>query len=134
MILSEKLTIHPRLPVKAVRPRRRDKPHQIGIARFVFAQQHQMVILVIDPMLSVVPRARRHIRLTAENRLDPRFFGGFIKLHQPVHDPVIRYGNRRLPQLLDTCDQPVQTAGAVQQAVFTMNVQVCKRHGDALLY
>ena len=45
---------------------------------------------------------------------------------------MIGDGDRRLPELTGARDQPLDPAGAVEQAVFTVYMQVDERHDDLL--
>ena len=93
-----------------------------------------MMMLSIRAVHLIVSRACRHVRLTSQNGLDAFFLGGFIKFDQTVHHPVIGHRHGGLSQFLDTTKQSVQTAGAVQQTVLTMHVQMNEGHGLILLY
>ena len=81
----------------------------------------------------IEPGARRDIHLTAENGPDPFPARRLIKIHHAVHDAVIGDGDRLLPKLTGTANQPLDTAGAVEQAVFTVHMQMDKGHGKSSL-
>ena len=51
-------------------------------------------------------------------------FGCIIKGNAAVHNAVVSNGNGGLAQLFDIVKQAVNTAGAIQQAVLSMQVQV----------
>ena len=78
----------------------------------------------VHPVDLIEPGAGRHIDLTADDGLDPRLFRCLIELYTAVHDPVVGAGNCGLAALLDPFHQLVDPAGAVQQAVLGMQMQV----------
>ena len=55
-------------------------------------------------------------------------FGCIIKGNAAVHNAVVRDGHRRLAQLLHQLRQVPDAAGAVQQAVLRVDVQMGKGH------
>ena len=80
--------------------------------------------LIVDAVFPVLHAPRGHIDLAADDGLHPRGLGGLVEGDRAVHDPVVRDGHRFLAQLLDALHQSFDAAGAVQQAVFTVYMQV----------
>ena len=97
---------------------------EVAVARLVFTEQHQVPGLVVDAVLPVLHGTGGNIDLAADDGLHPRRLGGLVEGDGPVHDPVVRDGDGLLAQLLEALHQPFDAAGAVQQAVFTVYVQV----------
>ena len=60
--------------------------------------------------------------------------GFFIKIYRPVHDAVIRHRDCALTELLYARDQPLDTAGAVEQRVFAVYVKMDERHEYAPIF
>ena len=87
-----------------------------------------MVGVVVQPVNPVLHPAAGHIHLTADDGLDPGGLGGLVEIDAAIHDAVVGNGHRRLAQLLHPVHQGVNAAGAVQEAVFRMHVQMNKAH------
>ena len=121
----EQFFVNPRFGVKAFEEAGRNHLDEVFVAGLVFAQQHQMVVAV-DAVDLVKPAAGGHIDLAADDRPDAGRLGRIVKLDTAVHDAVVGDGHSILAKLLQTRKQPVDAAGAVEQAVFGMQVQVGK--------
>ena len=93
-----------------------------------------MGMFTVRPVNLVEAGAGRHIGFTAENRLDPGLFRLFIKFHQAVHDAVIGHGDRLLPQRGGPLNQSRKAAGAVEQTVFAVDMQMYEGHPPFLLF
>ncbi len=88
---------------------------QIAISCIIFSQQHQMIIPVLPAcIIPVKPGIRRHINLTAQNWSDTCGSGGFIKIYNAVHGPVVRDCRRIHAQLPDPGDIFTDFIGTVQ--------------------
>ena len=120
MMLRKQLQIHPGLAVKAVDKGFRHQIAQVFVALPVFAQQHQMVGVVVQPVHLVRHAPPGNVDLAADDGLDPGGLGGFVEIDAAVHDPVVGDGNGGLAQLLHPVHQAVDAAGPVQEAVLTM--------------
>ncbi len=125
MILLKQRVIDSRLVVKALGKAKRYHADKVPVACLVFTQKHKMVRSV-DAAHFVKARSGGNVDLAADDGLDPLFFGRLIKIHTAVHHAVIRNGNGRLPQCFYALHQPLNPAGAVQKAVFRMQMQMCK--------
>ena len=119
----EQVFVDARLGVEAFKETGRDHFDQVLVAGLVFAQQHKVVVAV-DAVDLVKAGAGGDIDLAADDGADARGNGGVIKLHTAVHDAVVGDGDGGLAQLLDAVEQFVDAAGAVQQAVLCVQVQV----------
>ena len=120
MVPLQKLKIYTRLTVKAFCPGLRDHSNQVLITGFIFAQQHQMAALCIQFMNFVEPGALSHINLTANNGFYPPFLRCLVKIHRTIHDTVVRDCYRLVPSCRSRIQQTVDSAGAIQQAIFCM--------------
>ncbi len=129
MVLFQRLIVHPGFIIKSFRKPFGYNFHQIVIARIIFSQQHHMVIAVFPGnILPVKPGPGRHIDLTADNRLNSRIFTGTVKVDHAVHHAMVRNRQTVHSQRLRLGRQLRNLAGTVQQAVFRMHMQMCKRH------
>ena len=133
MVLFKQLQIHTGLAVEAVDKSLGHHQAEILIALAVLAQQHQMVGVVIDAVDPVCHGAAGNIDLTADDGLDASGFGCFVEVDTAIHNAVVSDGHGGLAQFLDPIHQPVDAAGAVQEAEFRMDMQMHKAHLDASL-
>ena len=67
----------------------------------------------IQPVDLIEAGAGGHIDLAADDGLDALLLGCPVKIHRPVHDPVVGDGHGGLPQGLGPGHQAVNPAGAV---------------------
>ena len=102
---------------------------QVFVAGPVLTQQHQMVWIIVDAVHPIRYAPTGNIDLAAYDGLDPGGFCGFIEVNTTVHHAVVGDGNGGLSQLLHPVHDPVDAAGAVQKAVFGMDMQMYKAHG-----
>ena len=114
VVLLEQLKVDSGLAVKAVDKGFRHQIAEVLVPRSVFAQQHQMVGVVINSMNPVGHAPSGNVDLAADDGLDPGGFGGFIKVNTAVHHAVVGDGNGRLPQFFDPIHDAVNAARAVK--------------------
>ena len=106
-----------------------DDLHQVRIAGIVLRQQHQMMVTVLTAGQFLVKTGiGRHVHLTAQDRLDPRFSGCTVKIDHTIHNTMI--GDRRAvhAQFLDSGYIFFNLIGSVQQRIFCMDMKMGKRH------
>ena len=72
-----------------------------------------MIGAVVHLMDPVEAGPGGHIDLAADDGLDALLLGCPVKIHRPVHDPVVGDGHGGLPQGLGPGHQAVNPAGAV---------------------
>ena len=128
MVAPQHIQVYPGLAVEALDKGLGNQLAKVFVAGAVFAQQHQVVGVVIDLMHPVGELAPGQIHLAADDGLDARGLGGFVKIDTAVHNAVVGYGDGGLPQLLHPVHHAADAAGSVQEAVFTMDMQVNKTH------
>ena len=92
-----------------------------------------MARLVVHAIYPIVARARRHIDLAADNRLDSRLFGGLVEINAAVHIAVVRDCDCLLSQLFDPVHDLADAARTVEQAEFCVHMQMYKCHRISLL-
>src|SRR6516165_546885 len=80
---------------------------------------------------TIRPLARSHINFATDNRLDPGLLRGLVKLDHPIHVAMVGNGNRRHPVLDRLFHQVGNSDRAVQERVFSVQVEMNKRvsHG-----
>ena len=125
-MLPQQVKIHAGLDIKAIQKALGYQIAEIFIARLVFAQQHQMLCLVVHAVDTVGHGAGCHIDLAADDGLNARRLGSAVEVDNAIHDAVVRNCHGGLSQLGSTLDQLPDTAGAVEQAVFRMHMKMYK--------
>ena len=131
VVLLQQGQVYSGLAVKAMDKGLGNQIAQVFIALPVLAQQHQMIGVVVLAVNPVGHAPAGNVDLAADDGLDARGLGSFIKIDTAVHDPVVGDGHGGLPDLLHPIHQAVDPAGTVQQAVLRMQMQVDKTHGLA---
>ena len=74
------------------------------------------------------------VGLKANNRSDAAFFCGAVQLDCAAHHPVIGQGGRGLTHLLDAIEQALDLAGAVQDRIVRVDMQMREVWGDCHTY
>ena len=87
-----------------------------------------MSIFAVQLPHLVRPVPRGNVDLTANDGVDVLGHTGFIEIHTAVHNPMIGDGHRRLSQFLDPLHQVLDAAGAIQQGILRMQMQMYKGH------
>ena len=116
-------------PLEEAGRRQLDQVLEAGIG---LGEQRQVVALELD---RVVAHVVDEIGLEAQDRLDPVLLARFVELQGPVHDAVVGQPEGRLAQFGGPLGERVDPAGAVQQRVLRVDVQVDGRrgHGPTIL-
>ena len=131
MALPQKVDIHSGLAVKALRKGLGDDVAKVFVTGAVFAEQHQVIWVIIDAVDPVFHPPPGNIDLTADNRLDTGFFRRLIKIDTTVHYAMVCNGNGGLSQFLYPIHHAADTARTVKKAVFGMDMQMYKAHFTA---
>ena len=132
-MLAQQRKIDAGLDIKAVQKGLGNEVAQILIACFVLAQQHEVARLVVHAVDAVLHPARGDIDLAADHGVQPGGLAGAVEIDHAVHHAVIGDGDGRLPERLGALDELPDAAGAVEQAVFGVDVQMGKGHACSLL-
>ena len=134
-VLTQQLHVDSGSDIEPLCPRHGHHIGEIAVAGLILAQQHQMTAFRVKLMLLVksgtIPG--RYIDLTADHRLDALSLAGTIKVDYAVHHAVVGDGTGGLPHLLYHLRKVLDTAGTVQQAELSMDMQVNKGHSASLL-
>ena len=126
VVLAQQLEINARLDIKSLGKGQADHVNQIAVARHILTEQDQMAVPLAVGIGLLVAGMGRDIDLTANNRMNALFLGGAVKVDDAVHDAVVGDGDGWLPELDRAVNQPLDAAGAVEQAVFTVYMQMRK--------
>ena len=126
VMLADQVVIHPGAVVIARQEALGTQMHQVLIALIVLTQEDQMA--VIPASGGFVQAVAADVHLAADDGLDARILHGGIEVDGTVHHAVVGHGAHVHAQLLHPLHQAGDAARAVQQAVFRVQVQMCKAH------
>ena len=102
VILAQQFLVHSGSVIISFHKSFGDDLHQISISFIVLRKKDEMIVSVISAChLSVKPGIRRHIDLTAEDRVDPLLLRFPVEIDDAVHHSVIRDRSAVHPQLFD---------------------------------
>ena len=102
-VLGEQLLVDARLVVVALEVRRADQLDEVAIPDVVARQQDQMVRIAVGASLAIGARARRHVHLAAEDRVDLRGACRRVELNRSVEHAVVGDRDCRLAHRLRAC-------------------------------
>ncbi len=125
VVLLQKLPVHPRTVVKAFEMGFGYYLDKVLVAGIVLGQKNEMIMVSVD-YIAAEATSRRHVYLTADDGLYPRFSGGAVELDDAVHSAVVGYGQAVHTQLFGPCNQLRNAAHAIEQTVFGMDVKMRK--------
>ena len=121
MISGEQFLVHPGFVVETFEVGESQQFEQISIARIVLSQENNVMVSCATKTLSAVPAAfGRHVDLTTQNGLDPKFVGFYIEFESAVHVTVISDSDGRHAK---SCGGPEHVSNAdctVEKAVLAM--------------
>jgi hypothetical protein len=117
-MLAQKLHIHARLRIKSFRVRTRDHVAEVFVARFVFAEQNEMVAGAFLCARFISARAVCNVYLATDYGLYALFFACFIEIYRTEHRAVVGYGDGAVPHGGGNLRYFRDAARAVEQAVF----------------
>ena len=112
-----------RLAVEAVQRCFRSDADQVAIAFFVFGQ-HEQVVVVVALRGGAMVLVLAHVELAAEDGLDALLLGGVEEVDGAVDVAVVGHGHGFLAEFGDAVDEFLDVAGAVEQGVFGVQMEV----------
>jgi hypothetical protein len=127
-MLGEKLKVDAGLGVKALGICLGDHIAKIFIPHFVFAEQKQVIACAVGLVALIEAGACRHIYLASDDGLYTLIFACAVKVDDTVHGAVVRNGNGTLAELFCASGNIRDTACAVKQTVFAMQMEMDERH------
>jgi len=116
--------VHARLVVVALQMRDADKLQQVPVPGLVLRVQHQVVVMPRTPGLAIRAVALGHIHLAADDGLHAGLFCRLVELNGSVHYTVVGKGDGGHVQVGGPFHHLLHAAGAVQQAVLGVVVQM----------
>ena len=122
----ERRDVGARLVVEALEVRVGDELEEVGVALRVFRDQAHVIetLFAFDARGLFEARALDEIDFAADERLHAFGFGGVEKIDRPEQHAVVGQRHGGLAQLRHAADQAVDAAGAVEQAVVAVDMQV----------
>ena len=104
---------------------------EVPVALLVLAEQNQVKAAAVERLvrIEIAPVAGGDIRFDADDRVDSRAGEDLMKLLDAAHIAVVGDGHGRHVVFLGELDQPLDGAGAVEQTVMGVEVQVYEIRG-----
>ena len=129
VVLPQQVHIHARLVIISLCEGMAHDLREVLIPLIILCQQDQMVIPVVTAgQFPVKPGPRRHIDLTAQNRIDALGLACLIEIDHAIHHTVIRDGRRVHPELLHPLHIFPDLVRPVEQRPLRVRVQMHKSH------
>ena len=123
-MLREQLLVDPRLVVEPVGVAGGHELDEVVVTLGVFRQQHQVVRRFAGAAALGQAAAGRHVDLAPEDRLHAALARVIVKDHRREHVPVLGHGHRRHLERGRLIEHLVDAAGAVEQRILGVQVQV----------
>ena len=124
IVFLKQLVIDARLVVDAFEIGSRRELHEIFVALIVHRKDRQVVASLILRRITIVPRARRNVRLHAKDWLDVSFFCRLIKINHPTHRAMVSDRTRLHTKLFRLVDELLDLCQSIQQTVVRVIVQM----------
>ena len=133
-VFFQQLHVHARLVVESLEIAGRSELHQVPVARGVLREHDEMGRLVgscaAPDRTPLLAAARRQVQLATDDRLESRVLDRLVKLHGAEHVSMIGHGDGGHVVGFGGCCEIFNAAGAVEEAVVRMVVQMHERgHG-----
>ena len=130
-MLLQDFLVDSRAEVKALKKGLRGELQQVLEAGAVLGQEGDMVAGLFGAagVLLVVAASGRDVGLDAEDRVDARVLGRFVELQRTVQIAVVGQGQGVHAQLFGPLQEAGDFAGAVQEAIVAMAMQMGERLG-----
>src|SRR6266545_4572441 len=128
VVLRQNFFVDARLVVIALQMRRGGESDQVLVARLVLRQQDKMMVNVLAAAgrLFVEATAGRNIHLATDDRFDAFVASGLIKIDRAVEHTVVGDREGGKLQFMRLVHQPVEAAGAVEQRILGVQMEVDK--------
>jgi len=136
-VFRQQFLVNARLVIIPLRMRPGGQLDQVPIAGFIPGQQHEVMIHIAPAGggLLLEPASRRHINLAANDGFEAVLPGLLIEVYGAIQHAMVGDRQRRKLQVARLLHQPIQPAGAIEQGILGVQVQVdkfCVRHESSL--
>ena len=125
-VLPQQIHIDARLHIEALSKAERHHMDQVAVAGHILAQQNQVAVPLPIQVAAVKARVRRKVHLAPDDRMNALGLAGAVKVDHAVHDAVVGQRTGGLAERGHAVHKTLDAARAVQQAVFTMHMQMRK--------
>ena len=98
--------------------------HEVEVAVVVGGKEREVIRVAVDAPLAHEPRARRHVDLAADDRLDPGVLASFVKVDRAIHHAVVGHPDRRHLELRRPRDHGRDATCPIEQRVLGVVVEV----------
>ena len=129
VMFPDQVIVDPRPVIVTRQEALADQVHQVLIAGIVLAQQDQVAVFTAGHGL--VRPIPADVCFAADDRFDPGILHRVIEIDRAVQDAVIRNSAGVHPQLFQPVCKRTDPAGAVQQAVFRVQMKMRKAHNPS---
>src|ERR1700691_288594 len=128
-MLGKVLLADPRLPVEAVQRRLGSDANEIAVALLVL-RQNQQVVVVVALRFGAMVLFLANVELAPKDRMDTLMLCGVEEMDRAIDIAVVCNRNSLLADVGNALHQLFDIAGAVEQGVVGVEMQVGKfRHG-----
>ena len=127
-VLPQNFLVYARLVVIAFYVAYGNDFYEVLVPNLIFSQEHQMSLMLILVGFLIRQLSRRSIDLAAYYGLDSLLFTFFIKIYHAEHRAVVCDGKAVHAQFFGMAYKISYPRRTVKQAVFSMNMQMCKCH------
>ncbi len=128
-ILRQKILAHTRLAVEAMERSLGSQANQIAIAFFVLREHQQVVVLQVRIRLGAMVIFLADVKLAPKDGLDSLLLRSVEEVHGAKDIAMVGHGDSGLAQRMNMLDQFVYVAGAVEQRIICMQMEVGKLSG-----
>ena len=137
LVRRQEFLVDARLVIIALQMRRGGQPDEVLVAGLILGQQAEMMINIPAAAAGFLlqPAARGDINLAADDGFDALFPRRLVEINHPVHGAVVGDGEGGKFQFMGLVHQPVQPAGAIEQGILGVQMEMNKvrvRHGSTL--
>ena len=130
-VFGEKFFADARLAIEAVQRGLAGKSNEVFIARFVFGEDEHVVVLGVGVGLAAMILFLADIELAAEDGLQVALLHGVEEVDGAVDIAVVGDGGRGLPDLFEMLGELVYVAGAVEERVIGVQMEVGELGGHS---
>ena len=135
VVTAQKLHVHARTTVKSLCKSKGNQGHKVAVSLHVLTEQHQVIVRALARLKSALVKAGGggNVDLAPDDGLDARLAAGLIEGDSTVENAMVGQRHGVMPAGLDPRGQIGDAAGTVEQAVFTVQMQMDKSAHGVLL-
>ncbi len=123
-VLAEEVLVDAGFVIEALEVGDGGEFEEVAVALFGFAEEHQLVLAVVDARPLVGVLLERDVGTLADDGLDVLLLALLDEFDHPVHRPVVRDGDRVHSGVFGSLHQLIQLREGLEEAVVGMDVEV----------